>query len=45
MVLFYPMLFLSGASLPLEVMPAPIKKVASFLPLTYAVKLLTMRRR
>ena len=40
MVIFYPMLFLSGAGIPLEIMPATIKKVASFLPLTYVVKLL-----
>jgi ABC-2 type transport system permease protein len=40
MVIFYPMLFLSGAAIPLEIMPATIKKVASFLPLTYVVKLL-----
>jgi ABC-2 type transport system permease protein len=40
MVIFYPMLFLSGAGIPLEIMPATIKKVANFLPLTYVVKLL-----
>lgn len=40
MVIFYPMLFLSGAGIPLEIMPATIKKIASFLPLTYVVKLL-----
>ena len=40
MVIFYPMLFLSGAGIPLEIMPATIKKVSSFLPLTYVVKLL-----
>jgi len=40
MVIFYPMLFLSGAGIPLEIMPATIKKMASFLPLTYVVKLL-----
>ncbi|HNS51568.1 MAG TPA: ABC transporter permease [Anaerolineae bacterium] len=40
MVIFYPMLFLSGAAIPLEIMPATIKKISSFLPLTYVVKLL-----
>jgi ABC-2 type transport system permease protein len=40
MVIFYPMMFLSGASVPLEVMPETIRRVASFLPLTYVVKLL-----
>jgi len=40
MVLFYPMLFLSGAAIPLEIMPETIKKVAGYLPLTYVVDLL-----
>ncbi|MGC9344948.1 MAG: ABC transporter permease, partial [Bacteroidales bacterium] len=40
MVLFYPMLFLSGASIPLQIMPGSIQKIADFLPLTYVVKLL-----
>ncbi len=40
MVIFYPMLFLSGASIPLEVMPESIQKFANFLPLTYVVRLL-----
>jgi ABC-2 type transport system permease protein len=40
MVIFYPMMFLSGASIPLEVLPESIRKVANFLPLTYVVKLL-----
>jgi ABC-2 type transport system permease protein len=40
MVIFYPMLFLSGASIPLEVMPAGIQRFATFLPLTYVVRLL-----
>jgi ABC-2 type transport system permease protein len=40
LVLFYPMLFLSGASIPLEIMPAGIRQVANVLPLTYVVKLL-----
>jgi ABC-2 type transport system permease protein len=40
MVIFYPMLFLSGAAIPIEIMPDTIKKVASYLPLTYVVDLL-----
>jgi len=40
MVIFYPMMFLSGASIPLEVMPKTVQRIANFLPLTYAVKLL-----
>ena len=40
MVLLYPMLFLSGAGFPSELLPAAIKKVAAFLPLTYVVNLL-----
>jgi ABC-2 type transport system permease protein len=38
--LLYPMLFLSGAGMPLEVLPESIRKVSIFLPLTYVVKLL-----
>ncbi len=40
MVIFYPMMFLSGASIPLEVMPETIERIADFLPLTYVVRLL-----
>jgi ABC-2 type transport system permease protein len=40
MVVFYPMLFLSGAAIPLEIMPETIKKVAGYLPLTYVVDIL-----
>ena len=40
MVIFYPMLFLSGAAIPIEIMPDAIRKVAGFLPLTYVVDLL-----
>lgn len=40
MVLLYPMLFLSGAGIPLEVMPASIRTIADYLPLTYVVRLL-----
>ena len=40
MVIFYPMMFLSGASIPLEVMPETIQRISNFLPLTYVVRLL-----
>lgn len=40
MVLLYPMLFLSGAGFPKELLPEAIKKVSTFLPLTYVVNLL-----
>ena len=40
MVLLYPMLFLSGAAFPRELMPAAVQKVSAFLPLTYVVNLL-----
>lgn len=40
MVLFYPMVFLSGASIPLELMPEGVQKVSRFLPLTHVVTLL-----
>jgi ABC-2 type transport system permease protein len=39
MVLFYPMMFLSGASIPLEVMPESVQRAARFLPLTHVVTL------
>jgi ABC-2 type transport system permease protein len=40
MVLLYPMLFLSGAGFPRELLPDTIKKISAFLPLTYVVNLL-----
>ena len=40
MVLLYPMLILSGAAWPRELMPAPVQKFSTFLPLTYVVNLL-----
>ncbi len=40
MVLLYPMLFLSGAGIPREMLPEAVKKVSTFLPLTYVVTLL-----
>ena len=40
MVVFYPMMFLSGASIPLELMPETVRNVSRFLPLTHVVALL-----
>jgi len=40
MVLFYPMIFLSGATLPRELLPESIQKFAQVLPLTHVVTLL-----
>lgn len=40
MVLLYPMLILSGAGWPRELMPGAILKISEFLPLTYVVNLL-----
>jgi len=39
MVIFYPMMFLSGAGMPLEILPATIRSIARFLPLYYVVNL------
>ena len=40
MVIFYPMMFLSGAGMPVEILPASLRRVSDFLPLTYAARLL-----
>ncbi len=40
MVVLYPMIFLSGATIPLEVMPDSVERVSDLLPLTYVVRLL-----
>lgn len=39
-ILYFPMLIFSGATLPYEVMPVTIQKVADILPLTQGIKLL-----
>lgn len=39
-VLYFPMLVFSGATLPYEIMPAALQKVASLMPLTQGIKLL-----
>lgn len=40
MLLLYPMLILSGAAWPRELMPVAIHKISSYIPLTYVVNLL-----
>jgi ABC-2 type transport system permease protein len=40
MVLMYPMLILSGAAWPRELMPSAARQVSSFLPLTFVVNLM-----
>lgn len=40
MVVGFPMMFLSGASMPLELMPDTMEKIAKFLPLYYCVSLM-----
>jgi len=40
MVIFYPMLFLSGAGMPLEILPEGVGKISTYLPLTHVVTLL-----
>jgi len=39
-ILYFPMLIFSGATLPYEVMPVKLQKVADILPLTQGIKLL-----
>ena len=39
-VLYFPMLIFSGATLPYEIMPATLQKVADILPLTQGIKIL-----
>jgi ABC-2 type transport system permease protein len=40
MSLFFPMILLSGATVPLEIMPQTIRTYAKFFPLTYVVRFL-----
>jgi len=40
MALFFPMMFLSGATFPLEMMPESVRRVSHLLPMTHVVKLL-----
>ncbi len=40
MLVFYPMMFLSGSGMPLEIMPDSVQRISTFLPMTYMVRLL-----
>jgi ABC-2 type transport system permease protein len=40
MVIFFPMMFLSGAGMPLQLLPESLRRVSHFLPLTYMVRLI-----
>jgi len=40
MIIIYPMMFLSGAGMPIELLPDSIRRISDFLPLTYVVRLL-----
>jgi ABC-2 type transport system permease protein len=40
MALFFPMMFISGGTLPLQFLPAAVGKIAQWLPLTYTVNLI-----
>ncbi|MBN1686659.1 MAG: ABC transporter permease [Spirochaetales bacterium] len=40
MALFYPMMFLSGGTIPIEYLPRSIQAVTPFLPMSWAVRLL-----
>ncbi len=39
-ILYFPMLIFSGATLPYEIMPEALQRIANFLPLTQGIKLL-----
>ena len=39
-VIYFPMLFLSGATIPIETMPDTIKDISKYIPLSYAVDLM-----
>lgn len=40
MAMFFPMLFLSGSAMPIELLPKGMRTIAEFLPLTHVVSLL-----
>jgi len=40
MAVFYPMMFLSGAGMPIELLPESLRRVSLALPLTYVARLL-----
>lgn len=39
-LVYFPMIFLSGATIPLQIFPDAMKTIAAALPATYAVELL-----
>ena len=39
-IVYFPMLFLSGATIPFEIFPVGLQKVANYLPLTQGIKLM-----
>lgn len=39
-ICYFIMIFLSGATMPMQIMPENIKRISAFLPMTYAVQLL-----
>ena len=39
-VVYFPMLFLSGATIPIETMPDTVQSIAKFIPLTHAVEMM-----
>lgn len=43
-ILYFPMLIFSGATLPYEIMPTPLQKIADVMPLTQGIKLLLINR-
>jgi ABC-2 type transport system permease protein len=40
MVIFFPMMFLSGAGMPLQLLPENLRQISNYLPLTYLVRLI-----
>lgn len=39
-LVYFPMLFLSGATIPLQIMPQAVQTISKFIPLTYCVQIL-----
>lgn len=39
-LVYFPMLFLSGATMPLQIMPEAVKTISKFLPLTYCIEIM-----
>ena len=39
-ILYFPMLIFSGATLPYEIMPTPLQRIADVMPLTQGIKIL-----